>query len=131
MPQPRDRLEHPRATAVMAAVAADKQHIDRSLSLGRVSVHFRIVCGREVFGAPTALSVAPEDTREVANYNRVGAKVRARGWCCSPGDALAHATRQFVSKLAVIAHRIEVVEDFGTMMLDLGQQNRIKRCAAL
>src|SRR5206468_5362233 len=113
MPQPRDRLEHPRATAVMATVAADEQHVDRSHSVGRVGVHFWVVRGRKVFGAPAALSVGLEDAREVTNHKRVGAKVRARGWRCTPGYALAHASRQLVDKPTTIAHRVEVVEYLG------------------
>src|SRR5690348_6360452 len=104
---------------MVARIAADEQDVDWTRISRAVIVENGVVSRRKEGCCPTSICVALENARKIAHDPMVSTKISPRRRCSSPRDGTLHTTGKPTHEPALKAHRIEVVEHFGTMIFDL------------
>src|SRR5665213_1346854 len=111
---------------MMPRITANKKHINGPFVVP-IFIHHRIDRRKEQFSSTAFAAPGIQDRGEIPKYNTVGRQISLPGWRRSPTKCLPYASRQLANECARVTYGIEIVKNFSPVVLDLRQQNVVKR----
>src|SRR6266576_3929935 len=111
---------------MMSRVSTDKKHIDGPLT---VSILYHYWIDRWEEHRDSASFAAPEiqNRWEISKHSIIGGQVRLLRWHRAPANCFSDTSGQLANKSTRVTQGIEIIENLGSMVLDLGEQNIFKR----
>src|SRR6266403_1053718 len=112
---------------MMSGVSTDKKHIDGPLTVS-IFCHYWIDRWEEYQGSASFAAPEIQNRREISKHCVIGGQIHLPRWHRAPANCFSDTSGQLANESTRVTHGIEVIEHFGSMVLDLREQNIFKRC---